>query len=623
MMKKHMCMVHTTALLWCAMYSVGYADENSSVHADEDSDTEDTSDDNFTVQTGSGGDEFAFLLEQLQVSTPPANTIFGLGTIAGATDKNIWESRLRYRISDRREPGFEESNPHLHDYVEFVNRYYYKLNHAEHGWNSSVQLDHVSLGLNKYILDDQLYNSWNLLDPSLFSPVPNSFVRIEKVNVTKKIGASKMEFGDTGGVFGRGIALNIRSNKVVDIDTSLRGVKYVGNIGNAEITALTGVSNRQQISRDNPNLNLYQDVGHMVTGAQMYVYGLGSAQVGVHSMVASFGDTTQRGSSGLMRYDQPIDARVSGADVEIFGLVGIDWYAEGDYFEYLSDKMSSNGEVTDGYTGYMSASMYPENAVVLVEAKVMKDCERINLFTSIDNWEVATPPSLEYERMITEDSSAMVNSNDVTAVRVRADYPIKPQVFVPYTSLLVARDNDLTGLHFNVVPETIVHPIVGLQYTEKEKVILLNTGFRVDHRDTNTGVDYGDDMLAHVDGEYSFPIAGGDHLELNVSMWKFWWGKAPTPHNDFVTMQNAIVWKHGDMWNFTWYHDYTTDTQIQSVGNVTDNLYTAGEIKYKPTADTSLKLLAGAYKAGIRCSGGQCRMLPGFNGVELAYSTNF
>ena len=240
---------------------------------------------------------------------------------------------------------------------------------------------------------------------------------------------------------------------------------------------------------------------------------------------------------------------------------------------------------------------------------------------------MATPPSLEYERMITEDSSATVNSNDVIGGRIRVDVPIKPSVLTPYFAVSTFHDKDLEGLHFNIVPETIVHPIVGVQYTENEVVVLMNMGYRIDDRDSvpelDNGIDQGQDRLAHFDGEIGFPLFGHEAMELNTSMWKFMWGDNPVSHNDFVTVQNAVVWRHGEDIDFIVYQDYTTNTQLQSVGNITDEIYLAGEIKYRPSPETTLRVLAGAYKAGIRCSGGQCRTLPGFNGVEVAYSSTF
>ena len=49
-----------------------------------------------------------------------------------------------------------------------------------------------------------------------------------------------------------------------------------------------------------------------------------------------------------------------------------------------------------------------------MEAKIAKDAERINAFVARDTWEVSTAPSLEYERMITEDSFDRCNFCRIT-----------------------------------------------------------------------------------------------------------------------------------------------------------------------------------------------------------------
>jgi len=52
-------------------------------------------------------------------------------------------------------------------------------------------------------------------------------------------------------------------------------------------------------------------------------------------------------------------------------------------------------------------------------------------------------------------------------------------------------------------------------------------------------------------------------------------------------------------------------------------VYGAGEVQYKPNSALTLSAFAGAYKAGIRCSGGQCRALPGFDGARFTLSGTF
>ena len=62
---------------------------------------------------------------------------------------------------------------------------------------------------------------------------------------------------------------------------------------------------------------------------------------------------------------------------------------------------------------------------------------------------------------------------------------------------------------------------------------------------------------------------------------------------------------------------------MASTGNLGEDLYGAVELQWKPQPATTLKAFYGAYRAGIRCAGGQCRQLPGFNGAKVALTTTF
>ena len=133
------------------------------------------------------------------------------------------------------------------------------------------------------------------------------------------------------------------------------------------------MSNRQQVSRDNPNLGLYQDVPHLINGAQVMLYGVGSTTLGFHGVTATFGDVSLRNESGIRRIDEPIDATIVGMDAEVYGLAGLDWYFEGNVFQYYDDALSEGGEHETGYTGYVSASAYPVYSSFCWKGKISKD----------------------------------------------------------------------------------------------------------------------------------------------------------------------------------------------------------------------------------------------------------
>ena len=228
-------------------------------------------------------------------------------------------------------------------------------------------------------------------------------------------------------------------------------------------------------------------------------------------------------------------------------------------------------------------------------------------------------PTLEYERVITEDSSAAINSNDIWGGRARVNLSLKKGKAVPYVALGAYRDLELGGLHFNRAPETIVHPVVGLDLVGGVHTLLLNSGYRVDLRDE----DFGRDRLAHIDATWAFPLPKHLHGEVIWDAYSFQWGDNAIQQHDFVTSSLALAGFTEGGWAFVLYNDWTNDPLVDSTGNITDQTYLAGEVQWQPTDSTTLKGFYGAYKAGIRCAGGQCKRLPGFEGARVTATIAF
>lgn len=558
--------------------------------------------------------------------TASASELIGTGALGGATVQLTDDFELRYHTTDRRLPGFEDRR--IHDYVEQVNRINGLISQRYDDGRSltiGVQVDEVALFSNRYILDGELQRSVDLLDTSVASPFGDALVVFEKAFLRYGWRGGELGLGDNYGSFGRGIALNIKKNTDIDIDTSVRGAKILVRAGDLDFTAISGVSNRQQVSQDQPNLAIFKDVSHMVSGLRVDRYGLGPANLGLHGVVYRFGRAADADLDPTYRYAEGLDAVVSGANLELLGVGGIDWYVEGDMFGYLSPEMVAlpadepDYQAELGHAVYASASAYPGRAVVLVEAKHTQDTERINTFVSADGWEVATVPTLDYERVITEDSAAAVNSNDIYGGRIRVDYTPGDGGFIPYLAFTGLRDSDVDVLHFNRSPETIVHPIGGFQLTGGDIVSQANVGYRMDMRDDAAE---GADRMVHFDGDISVP-SGVGHLELLLQAKQFWWGDNGIGQEDFLEMENALVWHPTDQWALTLYQDWSNNPLVNTEGNLSEDLYGAVELAWEPNSNTSLRAFYGAYKAGIRCSGGQCRSLPGFEGARLAFNSTF
>ena len=552
-----------------------------------------------------------------------AGELWGTGMLANAGVQVTSDTRFRYYKTGLENPGkMKDKQPFLlfpdmptHDYFEQVQRLNIQV--TKQGLSIGVQFDEVALLSNRYVLDGTEYASWPLYEEGVLSPFDDAYFLAEKMFIKRNFDTWELTVGDTYASFGRGMALNIVKNTDIDVDTSIRGAKAKVRAGKTDLSFVTGLTNQQQVSLEYPNFAIGKNTAHMVSGARAEYFD--RVGVGAHAVVYRFARALEDGDgTPLVRYGEDLDASVYGASLEMPGLMGMDFYVEGDVFDYRSVEMTGGKDRLGGYAAYASASMYPGKAAVLVELKKSKDTERLTTFTSSEGWEPANIPTLEYERVITEDSVAAVDSNDIQGARVRVDYSAIPGTFTPYLAVAYLKDNDTGGLHFNRSAENIVHPVGGVEAQAGHLGVQLNGGYRVD---TRVDTALGKDTLAHLDGAIHFPLFGNESMEIDLDFKKFHWGENEVQQQDFTEMANALGWHHGDDWVFIFYQDWSDNPLIQSTGNldaIDPDLYGAAEVQWKASPDTTVKAFYGAYKAGIRCAGGQCRQLPGFNGAKLS-----
>lgn len=540
---------------------------------------------------------------------------------------------LRYWMLDDRLPGFEDRR--VLDYVEQVNRFTASVRSGPFSFFG--QFDQVALMANTYFLNDERQMERELLSQGLWSPlVPGSFdaqthglsgwdlvsrnlyFNFEKLRFGYEKNDVSLSIGDNYVAFGRGIALNVNRNVDIDIDSSLQGVHFKWTPGAWDFTAVFGQLNRQQVFQDNPNTNIPGDRRHMVGGIRLDRYGIGPVNLGAHGVVYNFVDD-DGWKSGFEEIATTPDVVVGGANIEIFGPTS-DWYFEGDVFGFPTIESFQGEERVPGYALYLSSSIYAGKTTWLIEGKRYSNAEQVNSVLATELYEVGIGPTLEYERAITEDSSATVNSNNIWGGRVRMDWTAIPATLVPFWALGVYRDLEVGGLHFNTVPETVYHPLVGVEWTDGDWAALFNMGYRIDDRDGKEG---GADRQLHGDLIGKIPIAGGWLFDISAGIEWYRWGNNRFQQTDYVEMETALTVQKGSTVSFVWYTDYTSNPLINSTGNLAPRVYGAAEVIVKPLPALTVRGFFGAYKAGIRCSGGQCRVLPGFEGARLSMQVAF
>jgi hypothetical protein len=522
--------------------------------------------------------------------------------------------RIRHYDEDRTLPSFPDRDE-VFDYEEAVTRL--SLAGGNDKLTIGLQGDAVALFSNAYRLDGDLVYERDLYGEGLVSPDRDLFFTLEKLVLRSRGGLGVLEIGDSYTALGRGIALNLAKNTEIDIDTSLRGVRAEVSAGSVQVALASGLANPQQVRLENPNVGMKADLPHAVTALRADLFD--PVQVGIHGVMYQFSRQVDPSTAVGATWMQPVDAGAVGAGVS--GTVaGLDLGVEADGFAYAADEIP----VESGYGLYGSVGAYPGPVSLLLELKRYKDAEWVNSLASAGGYEMATGPSLEYERAITEDSSAALNSNDAYGARLRADLSAGApgSILAPYLSVAATRDEDLGGLHFNASPETIVHPVAGVLWVAGEVHLVANGGWRRELRDEAPADNPGDDAL-HVDASLTLPVAGPVSVEVAPSVLRHHWGQNPIQQEDFLDASGALAVKVGAPFALILYADYSDNPLVKSTGNLADDTYGAVEVQWMPSSATTVKAFYGAYRAGIRCAGGQCRSLPGFDGARLSLSTNF
>lgn len=549
-----------------------------------------------------------------EISTAPGTPAEGSGGLAGGATHGAFELRIRHYDEDRTLPLFPDRDE-VFDYQEAVSRL--SLVGGNDTLSLGLQGDAAALFSNAYRLDGELVVERDLYGEGLRSLDRDLFFTLEKLTLRSRGRLGTVELGDSYTAVGRGIALNLVKNTDIDIDTSLRGARADVAAGAFQVVAATGLANPQQVRLENPNVGMLPDLPHVVSAVRADLFD--PVRAGVHGVVYQFARDVDPTGAFLGSWGREVDAGVVGAGVG--GTVaGLDVSVEADYFGYAAEEIP----VDDGYAVYGSMGAYPGPVSLLLEVKRYRDTEWVNSLAAAGGYEMAVGPSLEYERAITEDSSAAVNSNDAYGARLRADLSAGApgSILSPYLSLAAFRDEDLGGLHFNEEPETIVHPVGGVLWVAGEVHLIANAGWRREIRDGAPADNVGDDAL-HLDASLAVPVAGPVSIELSPSVLKHHWGQNPIQQEDFLDASGALAIKVGSPLAVILYADYSDNPLVSSTGNVDEDVYGAVEVQWMPNSATTLKAFYGAYRAGIRCAGGQCRSLPGFDGGRLALSTNF
>jgi hypothetical protein len=299
--------------------------------------------------------------------------------------------------------------------------------------------------------------------------------------------------------------------------------------------------------------------------------------------------------------------------------------------EGAGQKLSQTNGLNDmpmGYALYLSGSYDLAPVVLLVEGRHYRRLFPLLANVSVDHarefsqvaWNA--PPTTEAPYVDTEFGTF---ATCVTGGRGRADYALARGIsafgwlgYWQTFSEFQANDRCETGREFR----NDVYDLASgfeLRSRDAHSRATVTVGARFDDTaeafDTPEGqtrVYYRElyaryDIVQPLGGPFTFELQGWHrrrHETLGPQLLPWWEG------------ENVAGLDWGSQWAFSFGTEYNTDLKPPTT-------YFNGGARYRPTPDSSIGIFVGQRRGALRCVGGVCRVVPGFEGVRLDASVRF
>jgi hypothetical protein len=537
--------------------------------------------------------------------------------------------------------NFPEDSTHA-DFLELINRFHTSVRKGK--WSVGAQIDMVANAPPADPVDGPINSLFG--DPSPAHLTEDAYLVPEKLFVQYRSRRFQMDLGDCYINVGKGIALSLVKRPETDEDTSLRGAKLAIATDPVDWSVFGGWANAQNISVVSINRGIELPAGEFIFGTAGSVRPARWMEIGLHGVGVTFERPDENGErTAVDRLElarEPVQMGVVGASLRFPSLGPVDWHTEADVFFYgrtpegeraMIDLDDEEFELERGYAIYSGAQVFGASTAFLAEFKRYANHLRHSQLSGVTDNALTASPTLELEEAINPDSQHAVTSNDMTGYRLRMT------VYVPKTShnffvnfANFFDDADVPG-HDR---EVIFHPYGGVQlFFEGGHHIFFTGGYRGEvniEDDTPTGRDYGNDNMVHAYLSGALAVKAST-LELGTNFRAFHEDLEESP--DWMSSETSISWSYKGVLTVSLLMDVTNERAslfgpLAVPGNLYNNddsddplgVFGAAEIAIKPTSFMAIKVFAGANKQGLRCTGGVCRWLPGFNGVrtELTFT---
>jgi hypothetical protein len=395
-------------------------------------------------------------------------------------------------------------------------------------------------------------------------------MRLTKAQLRYSNDDVKVTLGSFGGVFGRGLALNMLDDRPVDFDNEAEGVKIEYNLGKTELTALYGTRKDRSQQRNSE-----------VEGARIAVPLGNHVTIGAHTVMTKFPDLTYTAANPVL-----LDYDLYGGDLTVQkGPISL--YAETVRLQRSKvanaiEKWDVDGQEGKGYylnlgftwPGFSISGEYKDYQGLQQPFSVLPPLRRFNELSKAE-------PNDDVGYLVTTNWSPNRGKDDSFVTASYGQSNPHTQVY-PYTELNIAYSSR-SDRKQTWVPEFWRIDINGT----------LRDIFRL-----TTSRKLSDDWTAS---------AYYEHERYN-----------PVYSQGFVDFIYEGELAYQSKFNIT----YTQEETGQPLA--ADRTYwKLWELKIKPDERQEINIVTGSRRAGFVCSGGVCRQEPMFSGLRVDYVFRF
>lgn len=450
------------------------------------------------------------------------------------------------------------------------------------------------------------------LDTATFMRPPSDAVEdrysLEKTWLTWTGRSVDLVAGDSYISFGRGLSLSLRKVDELGLDTTIRGAKVLlhgDRLGGMLALGITNVQNVEEATGKS-----IDDPRDIVAATRLELTLPGGVTGGAHGSAIAF-DSPVSLAAGERYFDRYFQG---GPTIDAPRLT--DWlsvYAEG---VAQVRRTSAEKGAPSGYGVYGAASADFGYVAVLVEGKAYGDLSPVK--PRVDRPEFAmiaynNPPTAERLLQLLENPQ-----RDIAGGRIRGEWRATPNlsVFMNYGLFYDAQGYSDPAVVGVVRPGLIHDPYGGIEARTPDgrswvsasvgsRLVVLDQRKTLVRQDSHLEID----GALTLGGRWSATLHALDDERLKY--------ESALLDRRFREGSVLVGLRRAQWGGIAAGYDYTTDSTQPRRD------YWNANAEWNVTDSSSLRVLAGATRGGLRCVSGVCRTFPPFEGIKVSITLRF